>query len=208
MSTAIISIWCHQCPHFSTPNVRWIFRENAAYWQETGYPRQEFNSWWLPKSDWPRAGVLGEYIHHLLRRLPTGAAPDQISGVEMWVHRRPSAPSGAHRSWNPDRATSGHQLHYDTDEQSLVYGVVGGARHPEYSSVMFLEGAVGGVTFIANHSTMPATGDTYTYFEDEDEYDADEDPHNLGWVVSPKTNRMITFKGTCNVRQCLILATT
>jgi len=88
----------------------------------------------------------------------------------------------------------GHQLHYDTDEQSLETAVVGGARHPEYSTIMFLEGNKGGVTFIANRSTAPTgTGDARTFHDSDGEYDPEEDPHNMAWAVTanPSPNRTV-----------------
>ena len=82
--------------------------------------------------------------------------------AEWWLHQRPH--------------TTGHQLHYDTDEESLRDGR-GQALCPIASTIMYLESEVGGPTVIIDQRVGEG---------------------HLGArcsLVGPKVNRLAVFDG-------------
>ena len=68
--------------------------------------------------------------------------------------------------------TSGHQLHFDSDETAIEGGKL--PQHPIVSSVLFVSGEIGGPTLVTNQKLNgPLATD--------------------GWLVPPKKNRLVTF---------------
>lgn len=68
--------------------------------------------------------------------------------------------------------TSGHQLHFDSDETGLMQG--GSAVHPIVSCVMYLTDDAGGPTLITDQTLVSGLAEQ-------------------GWLSSPQTNRLLAF---------------
>ena len=67
------------------------------------------------------------FFQHVRRMFPE--ASEECSFAEWWVHTRPH--------------NSGHQLHFDSDDEGVKRGVSGQALHPHCSTVLCLDENVG-----------------------------------------------------------------
>lgn len=127
-------------------------------------------------------------IQHIARRLrAAGADMTKVTHAEWWAHTRPH--------------TSGHALHFDTDEGALAK--TGRVETPIYSCVLFVsdgreeaevedtQAYVGGPTVVLSQSTW--TSNVWG----EDRGDAGEGATtDVGAaLVYPKTNRLLGFDG-------------
>jgi hypothetical protein len=121
--------------------LRYAFRPNAPYWEQSGYDRNVYYSFW---TDWPLprpkgsaattensyivSNTVEHYIVAYLLPLIKTISPDHIldamKGFEWWVHTRPHG------------ANLGHQLHFDTDEALLDQD--GQVEFPISASVTYL----------------------------------------------------------------------
>ncbi|GBF93433.1 hypothetical protein Rsub_06566 [Raphidocelis subcapitata] len=104
------------------------FAPEAPFWGEHGYgPRQGYFSYCFPLDNAPRS-LLSQLALHL-QRLAAPHFPEVAEAryAEWWAHCR--------------RHCSGHQLHFDSDDEGT-----GGVRNPIISSVAYLESKAAGQT--------------------------------------------------------------
>ncbi|CAN0148701.1 unnamed protein product, partial [Discosporangium mesarthrocarpum] len=104
-------------------------------------------------------GKKKQVIHHV-RNLAVQEFPEvsEARYAEWWAHCRPHS--------------SGHQLHFDSDNEGK-----GGVRNPIVSTVVYVTGDIGGPTLVTTqrlNSTRLA---------------------ERGWIVHPKENRLCIFDG-------------
>lgn len=144
--------------------VQGLFAPDAAFWSEHGYavfpPKPYFSYAHRLDQPAPASSVMDVLIDHV-RAVAAGWFPDvAAAGVaEWWAHCRPHA--------------SGHQLHYDSDDEGRD-----GLRHPIVSTVVCLsDGGVGGPTLV----TTQTLGSRRLA--------------STGWLVHPMRNRLVAFAG-------------
>ena len=110
------------------------FASEAAFWKEHAYysGRTGYFSYLHPLNVEPQ-NSMEQAIHHLWR-ISQRAFPQaaEATYAEWWAHTRPHP--------------SGHQLHFDSDNEGI-----GGIRNPIVTSVTYLsDGEVGGPTLVTN----------------------------------------------------------
>lgn len=143
---------------------------DATYWTDHNYsvePPSPYFSYLIPLKDVKSFGYLGS----LIQRLQTCLVEWQpllrsCSQVEMWVHNRPAA--------------TGHQLHFDTDNE----GREGAVRHPLVTCVLYLSEDRGGPTLVTNQRKSSR-------------YPADQ-----GWLSQSVVGRMTAIDG--RVLHCVV----
>eukprot|EP00127_Corallochytrium_limacisporum_P000299 Clim_evm14s10 gene=Clim_evmTU14s10 len=123
----------------------------------------------------PREGEPGRSVmHQVVEQMLAYIEPEVVktlSGVEWWVHMRPSHPD--------QRVMPGHPFHFDVDEDLRAMGTV---RSPIWSSVFFVEGDTGGQTVV---------------MEWDPSMDADDPKFPRGaYMVTPTDNRFMLFRGS------------
>lgn len=143
----------------------------ASYWVDHGYsvePPSPYFSYVLPMSPallhgsdgaLGSLGALVQCVYALGVKRFGEEKMCKVKFAELWAHNRPHA--------------SGHQLHYDSDDEGR-----GGIRHPIVSSVLFLQGAVGGPTLVTTQRL------------------ADKRLTEHGWLCHPKEGRCLVFDGS------------
>ncbi|GIM15629.1 hypothetical protein Vretimale_18343 [Volvox reticuliferus] len=138
--------------------LRTALAPGARFWTEHGYGRVGYFSY-MHELGSPclsavhQAAVL---LHRLIvTRFPAAA---EARFAEWWAHCR--------------RHPSGHQLHFDSDDEG-----VGGVRNPIVSGVIYLTGGIGGPTLV----TPQLLGGPLA-------------PH--GWLVHTRENRLGMFDST------------
>lgn len=92
----------------------------SSYWKDNGYsvePPSPYYSFIIPMAEIESFGIIGNIIGKFQEYLES-----PCNYVELWAHNRPHC--------------TGHQLHFDTDNEGLN-GVV---KNPEMSSVLYLSG--------------------------------------------------------------------
>jgi len=170
--------------------LRHAFRPDAPYWDQSGYDRGVYYSFWHDyhrpsqdkEKDAPKtfANVIEEVItSYLLPRVTQTVgekALSELAGFEWWVHTRPHG------------ANLGHQLHFDTDEALLEQDQI--VSFPISATVLYLNGE-----------------------DDEDEGHGDESHHQFGatvlfdqtpycqknadraWISTPQPRSFLVFPG-------------
>ncbi|GBG28255.1 Hypothetical Protein FCC1311_044782 [Hondaea fermentalgiana] len=137
------------------------FRPSSTFWDGTNYCDGAYFSFWY-EIDRKPSNLVEQAIQELLSHL----GRDDIVGAEWWVHSRPSG------------RNLGHQLHFDTEENSL-----GGENetilHPAVSSVVYLTGAATGA------------GPTVVF----DQRVQDVTPGKRAFVSNPVDGSFLTFPG-------------
>lgn len=150
--------------------------EDASYWTDHSYsvyPPTPYFSYAFDLNDdtLKKLGALGKHVQ-TIQRLSSNL-PSNTNGTkgceskkripqyaEVWAHHRPHC--------------SGHQLHFDSDNEGR-----GEVKHPLVSSIMYLsEEGCGGPSLM----TDQRLGDT-------------ELAQN-GWLAFPKRNRLVVFDGS------------
>ena len=138
---------------------------DADYWTSHNYsvyPPSAYFSFVVPliPASFTELGPLGDLL-----RLIVNKTEEHFGGVEdakyaeLWAHRRPHA--------------SGHQLHFDSDNEGR-----GGVRNPLVSTVLYLsDEGCGGPTLVT------------------DQHIDGESLAQTGWVAFPKKNRLVIFDG-------------
>jgi len=147
------------------------FGRESPFWQEHHYD---------VLSNYSRVAGYFSYIYPLRERNASNSVEQIIDKIysiaaqhfpevekecvvaEWWVHTRPHS--------------SGHQLHFDSDETRLETGKLGGKpQHPIASSILFVnESNIGGPTLVTNQILDGKIADR-------------------GWLAYPKENRLVTF---------------
>jgi hypothetical protein len=144
---------------------------DAAYWTHHNYsvePPSPYFSFVIPTSaslltgadeSLGVIGVLIQTVYQLGQKRFGDEKMAKVHFAELWAHNRPHA--------------SGHQLHYDSDDEGR-----GGIRNPIVTSVLFLQGEVGGPTLLTTQRL--------------------KDNHlcEYGWLCHPKEGRLLVFDGT------------
>ncbi|GLC40893.1 hypothetical protein PLESTB_000011700 [Pleodorina starrii] len=130
----------------------------SRFWSEHGYGRVGYFSYMHELAS-PALSAIHQAAT-LLHRLVSARFPAAAEArfAEWWAHCR--------------RHPSGHQLHFDSDDEG-----VGGVRNPIVSAVIYLTGGVGGPTLV----TPQLLGGPLA-------------PH--GWLVYPRDNRVGMFDST------------
>ncbi|GLI68215.1 hypothetical protein VaNZ11_012559, partial [Volvox africanus] len=138
--------------------LRTALAPGARFWAEHGYGRVGYFSY-MHELGSPCLSAIHQatvLVHRLIMtRYP---AVTEARFAEWWAHCR--------------RHPSGHQLHFDSDDEG-----VGGVRNPIVSGVVYLTGGVGGPTLV----TPQLLGGPLA-------------PH--GWLVHPRENRLGMFDST------------
>ncbi|GFR51687.1 hypothetical protein Agub_g14130, partial [Astrephomene gubernaculifera] len=130
----------------------------GRFWREHGYGRVGYFSY-MHELGSPALSAIHQaatLLHRLVsERFPAARA---ARFAEWWAHCRPHP--------------SGHQLHFDSDDEGE-----GGVRNPFVSCVIYLTGGVGGPTLV----TPQVLGGPLA-------------PH--GWLIYPRENRLGMFDAT------------
>ena len=138
---------------------------DAPYWTSHNYsvyPPSPYFSFVVPLT--PDAlqnlGPLGDLLSVIVKKTEEHfGGSEEARFAELWAHRRPHA--------------SGHQLHFDSDDEGR-----GGVRNPLVSTVLYLsEEGCGGPTLVT------------------DQHIDGEDLAQTGWLAFPKKNRLVIFDG-------------
>jgi hypothetical protein len=153
-------------PHLIS-HLQHVFRPSSPFWKEHDYDKFNSNSrqvgyfsYLYPFKN--RAACCSiEVIIDKLLPIIAGIFPQistECQHAEWWVHSRPH--------------TSGHQLHFDSDETGISEGMK--ATHPIASCVIYLNEDCGGPTLVTDQILG----------------------HKLatrGWLCFPKVNRLVAF---------------
>lgn len=169
-------------------HLRSLFRSNSPFWSEHDYDalvsncsrRVGYFSYLYPFRERAAACSLERVINRVFQavceRFPGVAEGAQVA--EWWVHSRVHS--------------SGHQLHFDSDETSIEDG--GAPHHPLVSCVLFLDADVGGPTLVT------------------DQLLCDDHLANQGWLFYGHENRLVMFDAkylhgklqTCNKEHIML----
>lgn len=147
-----------------------VFAADSSFWTSHNYsdgssqgePPSPYFSYIVPlKQEQPQQGTVLTDIMRLLQSHIAEFLPDvmECSAAEWWCHCRPHA--------------SGHQLHFDSDDEGR-----GGVRNPVASCVLSLTEGVGGETLVTTQTS------TATSLAGKD-----------GWLCQGKRNRLLAFQG-------------
>mmetsp|Transcript_32864 Transcript_32864/g.73841 ORF Transcript_32864/g.73841 Transcript_32864/m.73841 type:complete len:433 (-) Transcript_32864:810-2108(-) len=137
------------------------FSPSSAFWREHDYlsPKTGYFSY-LHEIDRPACSNIEQIIHllwkHAIARFPAAA---RAKKAEWWAHCRPHP--------------SGHQLHFDSDDEGI-----GGVRNPIVTTVTYLSMGTGGCTLVTDQRVH------------------DSELACKGWLVKPKENRYVVFDGS------------
>ena len=109
---------------------------SSSYWTDHNYsvePPSPYYSYLVPLKQLDSFGFLGSLITRLQEALVDWQPLlKTCSAVELWAHNRPAA--------------TGHQLHFDTDNEGCGDSAV---RHPLVTTILYLTDA-GGPTLVSN----------------------------------------------------------
>ena len=137
---------------------------DAHYWTSHNYavyPPSPYFSFVVPiTTSFVDYGPLGELLRTIVTQTEAhfGGA-SEAKYAEIWAHRRPHS--------------SGHQLHFDSDDEGR-----GGVRNPLVSTVLYLsDEGCGGPTLVTDQHI---DGDALA---------------QQGWLAFPKENRLVIFDG-------------
>jgi len=144
------------------------FNAQSRYWSDHNYndgrdpelPATPYFSYVIPVSDLKKdsfTSALAEIFELCKSQIPSLSS---CSKVEFWAHKRPHS--------------SGHQLHFDSDNEGDDLVV----KHPTASAVLYLTDDVGGPTLVTPQRTTSRK------------------VAKEGWLVFPKQNRLCVFNGS------------
>lgn len=146
-----------------------VFRASSPFWSEHNYDVMSnssrtvgYFSYLYPMKQRAASCSIEQVVDILFRkvqRMFPSAAKD-CNFAEWWVHTRPHS--------------SGHQLHFDSDDEGLKRSVEGRPLHPICSTVLYLEEGVGGPTLVTDQLLGGGLA-------------------RNGWLCFPKTNRLVLF---------------
>jgi len=143
--------------------------EDSSYWKDHAYsvyPPTPYFSYAFDLRDETlnQLGALGEHVKNV-RRLSSGIFDeftDEAAAqyAEIWAHHRPHC--------------SGHQLHFDSDNEGR-----GEVKHPLVSSIIYLsDEGCGGPSLMTDQRL------------------GDNELAQNGWLAYPKKNRLVVFDGS------------
>uniref|UniRef100_A0A7S3VG20 Uncharacterized protein n=1 Tax=Chaetoceros debilis TaxID=122233 RepID=A0A7S3VG20_9STRA len=143
--------------------------EDSSYWKDHAYsvyPPTPYFSYAFDLRDETlnQLGALGEHVKNV-RRLSSGIFDeftDEATAqyAEIWAHHRPHC--------------SGHQLHFDSDNEGR-----GEVKHPLVSSIIYLsDEGCGGPSLMTDQRL------------------GDNELAQNGWLAYPKKNRLVVFDGS------------
>jgi len=138
-----------------------VFGNQSQFWVEHDYNSETTGYFsYLHSLNSEPENSMDQIIHHLhkiaIHHFP---AVKDAKFAEWWAHCR------AH--------PSGHQLHFDSDDEGR-----GGVRNPIVSTVICVEGGVGGPTLVTTQKI------------------SDNKLAKNGWLVFPEDNRFVMFDGS------------
>jgi hypothetical protein len=146
-----------------------VFRPISPFWKEHQYDvianssrTAGYFSYLYPLRERAACCSVEQVIDSLFEKVKMmfPSAAEECNYAEWWVHTRPHS--------------SGHQLHFDSDDEGLTRGAEGRPVHPICSTVLYLDEIVGGPTLVTDQSLGGGLA------------------HN-GWLSFPKTNRLVLF---------------
>jgi len=147
--------------------IRALCPKNASYWKDHSYsvyPPTPYFSYVFDLKDTTlnQLGALGNHVRNIKQLscdLISDVTEETPKYAEVWAHHRPHC--------------SGHQLHFDSDNEGQ-----GQVKHPLVSSIIYLsEEGCGGPSLITDQKL----GDTQLA--------------QNGWLTHPKRNRLVLFDG-------------
>jgi hypothetical protein len=150
--------------------MRTAFGNHSPFWSEHRYG--------------PEAPYFS-YVHSLEDSLSTNPSQKKsgLDQIIQYLHRQacvmyPEARNAKFAEWwaHCRPHPHGHQLHFDSDDEGRVRNN-GKPRHPIVGSVLYLEGDIGGPTLVTNQRLGDPLADH-------------------GWLVYPKENRYVVFRGS------------
>ena len=158
-------------PARAVEHLRHAFRQ-APFWREHEYDltcnasrRVGYFSYKYPFRERKAVNSVEQVIDVLLRQVRKlyPAVEEEATVAEWWVHSRPH--------------TSGHQLHFDSDETRIADG--GTPQHPICSCILYLEedGTIGGPTLVTDQTLQGGMA-------------------TQGWMCFPKMGRLVAFDAT------------
>lgn len=159
-------------PARAVEHLRHAFRPEAPFWREHEYDltcnasrRVGYFSYKYPFRERKAVNSVEQVIDVLLRQVRKlyPAVEEEATVAEWWVHSRPH--------------TSGHQLHFDSDETRIADG--GTPQHPICSCILYLEedGTIGGPTLVTDQTLQGGMA-------------------TQGWMCFPKMGRLVAFDAT------------
>ena len=159
-------------PQHYLQHLQLVFAASSPFWREHSYDvlanssrTAGYFSYLYPLRERQAKCSIEHIIDYLYRTVVTSLFPEAAAGcsvAEWWVHTRPHS--------------SGHQLHFDSDETRTQS--TGVAAHPLVSLVVYVNECselVGGPTLITDQ-TLPS-----------------QRLANKGWLCFPKCNRVLAF---------------
>jgi hypothetical protein len=190
------SIFREAIPEEMARILRYAFRPDAPYWDQSGYDRGVYYSFWHDYHDNTTkvgeeeaiafSNVVEDVITtYLLPKVRTIVGEDKLSdlaGFEWWVHTRPHG------------ANLGHQLHFDTDEALLEQDQI--VSFPICATVLYLN---------AEHCGPDVSSQKFgaTVLFDQSPYckkNADR-----AWISTPKARSFLVFPGNLHKTRALTL---
>ena len=148
--------------------LRYAFRPDAPYWDQSGYERGVYYSFWSDyNANNPVASNVVEdvILSFMLPRVKQVVDVSELAGFEWWVHTRPQG------------ANLGHQLHFDTDEALLEQDQI--VSFPISATVLYL-------TEEDNHFGATVLLDQTPYCKQNAE---------RAWISVPKPRSFLVFPG-------------
>jgi len=147
-------------PESMLAHLQALFDVDSPFWREHNYHSKSTGYFsYTHALDCPPSSNLDQIMHYLWKlaivKFPEAS---RATRVEWWAHNRPHP--------------SGHQLHFDSDNEGL-----GGVRNPIVTSVCYLSQGMGGPTLITDQNVSDSTLAC------------------TGWLVHPKKNRFVVFDG-------------
>eukprot|EP00557_Chaetoceros_sp_GSL56_P004492 CAMPEP_0176500636 /NCGR_PEP_ID=MMETSP0200_2-20121128/13685_1 /TAXON_ID=947934 /ORGANISM="Chaetoceros sp., Strain GSL56" /LENGTH=761 /DNA_ID=CAMNT_0017899373 /DNA_START=46 /DNA_END=2332 /DNA_ORIENTATION=- len=182
------SIFREAIPEEMARILRYAFRPDAPYWEQSGYDRGVYYSFWhdyhqttmCDGNDQTSKVIVQNVVEdviisYLLPRVRAVVGEEQLSnlaGFEWWVHTRPHG------------ANLGHQLHFDTDEALLEQDQV--VSFPICATVLYLNGDDHAV-----HGQNHKFGSTVLF---------DQTPYcnknaERAWISTPRPRSFLVFPG-------------
>mmetsp|Transcript_32553 Transcript_32553/g.64550 ORF Transcript_32553/g.64550 Transcript_32553/m.64550 type:complete len:392 (+) Transcript_32553:147-1322(+) len=152
-----------------------VFGREDDFWSHHGYsvePPSPYFSYVIPTRDREnldsKFGILGQILLNITSNTTLKEKFPQLlhtNFAEMWAHNRPHA--------------SGHQLHFDSDDEGRSkMGEDGVPRHPVMSVVLYLSGAgCGGPSLVTTQKLC------------------DRSLSSEGWLSAPVDGRLTAFDG-------------
>jgi hypothetical protein len=159
-------------PTKAIEHLQHVFRPESPFWREHHYDlacnasrKVGYFSYKYPFRERKAVNSIEQVIDVLLGQVQKmyPKVEEEATVAEWWVHSRPH--------------TSGHQLHFDSDETRIEGG--GTPQHPICSCILYLEedGSIGGPTLVTDQTLSGSMA-------------------SQGWMCFPKLGRLVAFDAT------------